>query len=496
MTRNKMQAFALISALCIGSNILGSAIPAYAVEMDGVNMIAQVQDKGITVPKDLVMCGASDFVSIRLTATTNGKVCGKLRVGDTGKILENDKDSDWYKIESGEVVGYALKKYCITGDDLKEYLEKNKKDLKFEITNKSFSPVGVYDSEFSSTSDSLICSTTGVAKKKTYIYLSKEKKSSQDETQPTDVYKAQSEDGFTSFYGEADEESIRHRLIPNDTELDILEQGEEWTKISYDGLEGYVKTIQVIHSVEEIPLSNIGATLKKDKKVKVYDIDDKGWATVECKGAIGYMKAKDLKLTYTPTSDSIAQSVLGYGDSLEINDWFGNFAHIKNEDESQSCVDLTNCNISVVENDAEVVKYKTTSKKSIDLSKLKDNETTKKRTKIANYALKFVGNPYVWGGTSLTNGADCSGFCQSVLKHFDISIPRVACDQATAGKEVKPEDIRVGDLVFYADSSGYINHVGMYIGNGEIVNASSPSTGIKVSKIGYRNVVAIRNVID
>ena len=496
MTRNKMQAIALVSTMCVGASIFGFSTPVHAVEIDGVNMVAQVQDKDVTVPKNLVMCGANDFVSIRLTASTSGKLCGRLRVGDTGTILENDENSDWYKIESGNIVGYALKKYCLTGDDLQKYLIENKENLSFKVTNKSFNPVGVYDSEFSAISDNLICTTVGVSKKDISIYFSKTAKADQKETQPMDVYTAESEDGITSFYDKADEDSIRHRLIPNGTELEILKQGDEWTKISYDGIKGYVKTVQVKHSVEEVPLSNIASSLEKDAEVKVYDIDDKGWATVECDDAIGYTKAKDLELTYTPTTDSTAQLVLGYKDSVDIVGWSGNYASIKNEDDTQSLIDLTNCNITVEEHDAEVVEYKATSKKSIDLSKLKDNETTKQRTKIANYALQFLGNPYVWGGTSLTNGADCSGFCQSVLKHFDISIPRVACDQAKAGKSVKPEDIRVGDLVFYANDAGYVNHVGMYIGNGEIVNASSPSTGIKISKIGYRNVVAIRNVVD
>ena len=124
------------------------------------------------------------------------------------------------------------------------------------------------------------------------------------------------------------------------------------------------------------------------------------------------------------------------------------------------------------------------------------NQQASLRNQIVNYALKFVGNPYVWGGTSLTKGADCSGFTQSVLKNFGIYIPRVSRDQARAGRAVKSSEMRPGDLIFYTNSSGVVNHVAMYIGNGQVVHAASRRSGIKISTWNYRNPAAIRNVID
>ena len=117
------------------------------------------------------------------------------------------------------------------------------------------------------------------------------------------------------------------------------------------------------------------------------------------------------------------------------------------------------------------------------------------RNEIVNYACQFVGNPYVWGGTSLTNGADCSGFVMKVLEHFGISVPRVSRDQARAGVRVTSANMKPGDLVFYANSSGTVNHVGMYIGNGQVVNAASRRSGIRIYAWNYRTPVAIRNVI-
>lgn len=104
---------------------------------------------------------------------------------------------------------------------------------------------------------------------------------------------------------------------------------------------------------------------------------------------------------------------------------------------------------------------------------------------IANFACQFVGNPYVWGGTSLTNGADCSGFVQSVYKNFGYSLPRTCTPQSKAGTPVSIAALAPGDLVFYDHGTGSCEHVGIYIGNGQIVHASSRRTGIKISNVNY-----------
>lgn len=116
---------------------------------------------------------------------------------------------------------------------------------------------------------------------------------------------------------------------------------------------------------------------------------------------------------------------------------------------------------------------------------------------IANYALKFVGNPYVWGGTSLTNGADCSGFVQSIYAHFGYSITRTSRDQAaSAGVKVSVSNLQPGDLLFYANSSGTVNHVALYIGNGRVVHASNAREGIKTSAYNYRSIYCARRIIN
>lgn len=123
------------------------------------------------------------------------------------------------------------------------------------------------------------------------------------------------------------------------------------------------------------------------------------------------------------------------------------------------------------------------------------NNAASRRSKIVNYALQFVGNPYVWGGTSLTKGADCSGFTLKVMQNFGVSMPHYSGAQAKLGKAVKSSDMRPGDLIFYANSGGTVNHVALYIGNGQVVHAASSKSGIKISTWNYRTPVAIRNVL-
>lgn len=109
---------------------------------------------------------------------------------------------------------------------------------------------------------------------------------------------------------------------------------------------------------------------------------------------------------------------------------------------------------------------------------------------IANYACKFVGNPYVLGGTSLTNGADCSGFTYSVYKAFGYSIPRTSTAQRSAGRGVTYADAQPGDIICYA------GHVAIYLGGGRIVHASTPATGIKYGTATYKEILAVRRIVN
>lgn len=118
-----------------------------------------------------------------------------------------------------------------------------------------------------------------------------------------------------------------------------------------------------------------------------------------------------------------------------------------------------------------------------------DPGDSSKGAEIASYACQFVGGPYVPGGTSLTEGCDCSGFTSSVYSHFGISLPRSSYAQSTAGREVSYSDIQPGDVLYYG------GHVAIYVGNNTIVHASTQATGIKYSSAFYRTIITIRRFV-
>lgn len=128
-------------------------------------------------------------------------------------------------------------------------------------------------------------------------------------------------------------------------------------------------------------------------------------------------------------------------------------------------------------------------------SQTSDSTTTSTGNKslgqqIANYAVQFKGNPYVYGGTSLTNGADCSGFVMSVFRNFGISLPRTSGAQGSSGRRVESiSQAQPGDLI------AYTGHIGIYIGNGKLIHASSPRTGIIISDVNYRPIKSIRRIV-
>lgn len=111
------------------------------------------------------------------------------------------------------------------------------------------------------------------------------------------------------------------------------------------------------------------------------------------------------------------------------------------------------------------------------------------RVDLVEYAKQFLGNPYVWGGESLTNGVDCSGFVLCIYKKYGIKLPHYSVAQSNCGTKISTSELQPGDLIFYADSSGTINHVGIYIGSNQVIHASNPKSGIKISTYNYRTPV-------
>ena len=161
--------------------------------------------------------------------------------------------------------------------------------------------------------------------------------------------------------------------------------------------------------------------------------------------------------------------------------------------ETKSGAAVTNAGTSILSR-GNVIEAGTSIAKSIS-SNLPVIATTASRQALIQYAKQFLGNPYVYGGTSLTDGADCSGFVQQIFKHFGITTGRSSRDQYANAQSISFEQLQPGDLVFYA-SGDYINHVAIYAGDGVIIHAANARTGICTGRYDYRTPVGYGRFIQ
>lgn len=249
--------------------------------------------------------------------------------------------------------------------------------------------------------------------------------------------------------------------------------------------------------------------LSKDAACEILGIDENGWAHIKSGKVEGYcsteflylgdeavarghevasmiaiVNTQTLKVRGEPNTDSIVITLIPQEEELEVVEIMDNgwIKFLLDDEEAYVSGDYVD-----VEERLE---------KAVTLTELKYGQgVSDVRVDMVQYAKQFVGNPYVWGGTSLTNGADCSGFTMSIYKKYGVSLPHHAASQAQLGTKVDISSAQPGDLVFYA-KNGSINHVAMYIGNGQVIHASSPKTGIKISTWNYRTPACIRRYLS
>ena len=247
--------------------------------------------------------------------------------------------------------------------------------------------------------------------------------------------------------------------------------------------------------------------LTKDAACEILDIDENGWAHIKSGKVDGYcsteflymgdaaiargkevasmiavVNTETLKVREEPNTDSIVITLIPQEEELEV-------VEIMDNGWVKFLLDDEEAYVS-----GEYVDVEERLEKAVTLTELLYGQgVSDVRVDLVQYAKQFVGNPYVWGGTSLTNGADCSGFTMNIYKKYGVSLPHHAASQAQLGTKVSLGEAKPGDLVFYA-KNGSINHVAIYIGNGQVIHASSPKTGIKISGVNYRTPACVRRV--
>lgn len=406
---------------------------------------------------NIAVSKVSGSVNIRTEANTTSSVTGKIYNDCAATILDTveGEGGKWYKIQSGSVTGYIKSEYFVTGQ---------KAETKAKEVGKTYGTV---------------VDTTSLRLRENPDLTSK-----------------------------------TLTLLSEGAQYSVVGQEGDFLKVSVDtDLEGYVfkdymKTSVEFNkavSVEEEKAKEDDEAKRKeeaDKAIKELEAAKKAESkaaqtkaeTTASKKETAAAKAETTAVPKAETQKETAKETEAAIKVIAANpekaeDVTVAAPTVKQETKAETKIETkaeTKAETIVeakTETKPEVpgIKKETSSSKSTESSSVE----TASRTALVAYAQQFLGNPYVYGGTSLTKGADCSGFVMSVFSHFGISTGRSSRDQAARGKTIPVSEVKPGDLLFYASGS-YINHVGIYVGNGKVIHSSTPATGICYAPSNYR----------
>lgn len=247
--------------------------------------------------------------------------------------------------------------------------------------------------------------------------------------------------------------------LPKDAACEVLESDGSWAHIKSGKVDGYVSC--------DFLLTGLHAKKRAE----------------ELATTIATVTTDSLKVRAEANTDSEVITLVPNGEELEVVASEGDWVRV--------CLDDEEVFVS-----AQYVQVDAKLNTAITMTELLYGQgVSDVRVDLCQYAKEFLGNPYVWGGTSLTNGTDCSGFVLGVYKKFGISLPHYSGSQANCGTTIKLSEAQPGDLIFYGKGST-INHVAIYIGSGQVIHASNPKTGIRISNATYRTPLKVVRILQ
>ncbi len=248
--------------------------------------------------------------------------------------------------------------------------------------------------------------------------------------------------------------------LPRNAACEVIDTDDTWAHIKSGSVEGYVSL--------DYLLTGVLAKFKAE----------------ELAVTVAKVNTDSLKVRAEANTESEVITLVAMGEELEVAAVEGDWVKVL----------LDNDEVYV---SAEYVEVSAELGTAVTMTELLYGQgVSDVRVDVCQYAKEFLGNPYVWGGTSLTKGTDCSGFVMRVFQKYGVKLPRNSRAQANCGTTIKVSEAKPGDLIFYAKGKT-INHVAIYIGNGQVVHASSPKTGIKISNVSYRTPFkAVRILYD
>jgi uncharacterized protein YgiM (DUF1202 family) len=256
----------------------------------------------------------------------------------------------------------------------------------------------------------------------------------------------------------ADADSSIVGKLPENAGCEIISEENGWLHITSGEVEGYVSAEYILTGEEAIARAD------------------------EVAAEIATVTADTLRVRQEPSTDAEIVALMSKGEEVEVVAHSGDWIQVNVDNETgYVSSEFVSCAVQIPD--------------AMTLSEVRfGSGVSDARVSLVSFATQFVGNPYVWGGTSLTNGADCSGFVLSVYAQYGISLPHSSSAQSHYGTRVSTSELQPGDLLFYG--SGSISHVAIYIGNGQIVHASTERTGIIISNAFYRSPICCVSLLD
>ena len=413
-----------VSCLCAAASCPFAAYADAAKSVHEATLVAAPADY-----ENIAVSQVSDYVNIREQATTNSKIVGKIYNNCAATILETveGEGGSWYRIQSGSVNGFIKSQYFITGQEAETLAQS---------IGREFVTVSVDNLRLREEPNLTSSVLTMVSSGSRYVVQGDE----------GDFYKVEVDADLIGYIAKSycKVEVEFDQAVSLEEERQKLEEEAQRKRDAQTAIANLEQTIKVEENKDVIIPANPAQS------------DDSAITSAPSANTAQNSQAQSPSSGQNSSDSKSAASAPGKTNSSNSSSQIGS---------SGPSSGTVSSPVAGPGSSAAVV--------------------SATRTAIVAYAKQFLGNPYVYGGTSLTNGADCSGFTQSVFAHFGITTGRSSRDQAAKGKEISMSAIQPGDLLFYASGS-YINHVAIYIGDGKIIHSSNPTTGITITKYNYR----------
>lgn len=426
--------------------------------------------------KNLGIVEVTGYLNVRETASPDADVIGKLQDGGACEILD-DSTEEWYHISSGGIEGYISAEYILTGEKAREKAMEEAA-LRATITADSLNirkepgtsaeVVGqALKGErylVKSQEDGWIQISSGYISDDyaTVAYGLNEARKLDMRSMVLNLYDnlgISSVDSYLNIRSEPREDGDIIGKMTSKSAGEILETSEDgkWYKIKSGPVTGYVSADYILTG-----------QAAKDEALQVAEL-------------MAIVSTDRLNAREQPTQDSKIWTQISNNERYPVTEQLDGWVGIE--------LDTSTAYVST-----DYVDVRYALPEAVKFSPLDGNQSL--RNKMVNYGLQFVGNRYGWGGNDPHTGADCSGFVKYVYSHVaGITLPRTSREQARQGTPIKSSQMRPGDLIFYANGGGTVNHVAMYIGNGQIVHAASRRSGIKISTWNYRTPYRIVNML-